>query len=146
MTVPTDRGSIDALVDRFYRTVRADHDLGQLFARYVSDWNAHLPIMKRFWRSVLLGMRAYRGTPFALHRDMDGIEHDHFRRWLELFADAANETLSPAVARKAIGSATNIATGFWMGRNADPTLVPLDWESATQDDREGNDGRRGSSS
>jgi len=112
-----DRACIELLVSNFYEAARADPVLGPIFNEHVSDWDAHLPKMYQFWRTVVLGTREYQGSPFEIHRDMLGLEARHFRRWLDLFSEAAARSLPPRMLNKAERSAHNIARSFCIGRN-----------------------------
>jgi hemoglobin len=84
-----ERQDIVLLVNNFYEKVKADHLLGPLFAHV--DWPHHLPIMYRFWSSMLLGEQSYQGNPFQKHISLP-LEGQHFNRWLELFFQTVDET------------------------------------------------------
>jgi hemoglobin len=54
--------SIADLVDTFYWQIRDDELLGPIFAGAIgTEWGPHLDKMKRFWSSVLLASRTYKG-------------------------------------------------------------------------------------
>jgi hemoglobin len=78
--------------------VRADDELGPVFAAHVRDWPAHEAKIVGFWTSVALGARAYRGNPMAVHRGVAGLDAAHFVRWLALWRATAIDTLEPAAA------------------------------------------------
>lgn len=89
------------MVDAFYRKVRADAVLGVIFDRAAAvDWDQHLPLMHRFWQTVLLHKPGYRGNPIDVHVRLNeelsrthGIElkPGDFERWLTLFCEAIDE-------------------------------------------------------
>jgi hemoglobin len=105
---------ISELVDRFYEKVRADGLIGPIFNKAIEDWPAHLSLLKSFWSSVLLGARSYKGDPMMTHLQLP-LEEPHFRRWLELFAETARETMKPEHAVAVIAKSQRIAQNF---RNA----------------------------
>lgn len=80
--------SIAEVVDNFYCRIRDDQLLGPIFAGAIgSDWGPHLHKMKRFWSSVLLASRAYKGNPMIAHLQLPRLTQDHFERWLQLWRE-----------------------------------------------------------
>jgi hemoglobin len=80
--------SIAELVDTFYMRIRDDQLLGPIFADAIgADWGPHLSKMKRFWSSVLLASRAYKGNPMIAHLQLPRLTEDHFERWLQLWRE-----------------------------------------------------------
>ena len=102
---------ISELVDCFYAKVRTDSVIGPIFNQAVDDWTAHLALLKSFWASVLLGARTYKGDPMMTHLQLP-LEEEHFRRWLELFAETAHETLVSEHARIVVAKSQRIAQNF----------------------------------
>ncbi len=92
------------LVMRFYDRVRADDQLGPLFAVIVTDWDAHLRLITDFWSAVLLRTSRYRGCVFSAHFGMK-IEAEYFDRWMNHFRASVSDVLPPAAARDALGVA-----------------------------------------
>jgi hemoglobin len=91
--------SIRRLVDDFYTKVRADPDLGPVFARAIpGDWSAHLATMRDFWSSVMLTSGRYKGNPVMVHRNVVGIEIELFERWLALFNETCGELFEQNIA------------------------------------------------
>ena len=91
--------AIRRLVDDFYVKVRADAELGPLFARAIpGDWGPHLATMRNFWSSVMLTSGRYKGNPVAVHGQVAGIEIKMFERWLALFEETCNELFEPSLA------------------------------------------------
>jgi hemoglobin len=98
--------SIADLVDTFYRQIRDDELLGPIFAGAIgTEWGPHLDKMKRFWSSVLLASRTYKGNPMIAHLRLPRLTQDHFERWLQLWgetvADVCSDELASLLNRKA---------------------------------------------
>lgn len=105
---------IARLVARFYQRVRADSLLGPIFEARISDWDAHLAKLCDFWSSVALMSGRYHGRPMPVHLRLP-IEDAHFDRWLDLFAQTANELCPPAAAAHFIDRARRIANSMEFG-------------------------------
>jgi hemoglobin len=99
---------IAMLVDRFYAKVREDPQIGPVFNDAVHNWNAHQALLKDFWSTVLLTSGRYKGNPLLAHFQLP-IKARHFPRWLELFAETANELLPTPHAALVIRKANLIA-------------------------------------
>ncbi len=78
------------------------------------DWEHHLKRLQDFWSRSLLGTERYSGFPFPAHLQPP-VEPEHFSRWMALFEKTAQETLSPALAEKAIEKARHMSTCFQAG-------------------------------
>lgn len=95
-----DEPGLKVLVEAFYARVRADAELGPVFADAVSDWPAHLETLAAFWSSVMLTSGRYKGRPVPAH-----FKHRHrispalFGRWLALWGQTADELMEPAAAQ-----------------------------------------------
>lgn len=95
------REDIELLVDSFYGKVRKDELIGPIFTKVINDnWPTHLDKMYRFWATVLLYERSYRGSPFMPHSKLP-LEKRHFDRWLELFRETLTELFDGKVAGEA---------------------------------------------
>ena len=56
---------IKTLVDSFYNKVNADELLAPIFNTVAKvEWEQHLPIMYRFWSSIILRTDTYQGQPW----------------------------------------------------------------------------------
>lgn len=98
--------TIAKLVDSFYGRVRGDQMLGPIFAEAIGDdWGPHLNKMKRFWSSVLLATRTYKGNPMMAHLQLPRLTVDHFRRWLQLWNQTVAGICSKELARFDMGRA-----------------------------------------
>jgi hemoglobin len=105
-----DEAALPALIERFYGLVRADAELGPVFAAAVGDWPAHLARLADFWSSVMLSSGRYKGNPVREHlRHADRITAPIFDRWLTLWRQATAERLSPVAAVAMVAKAERIA-------------------------------------
>ena len=109
-----DAAMIERLVRTFYAGARHDPLIGPIFERHVRDWEAHFARMCDFWSSVALMNGRYHGQPMAAHLPLP-IDTPHFNRWLELFAQAAQEVCPPAAAAHFIERAHRIADSLELG-------------------------------
>ena len=102
--------SIGLLVDAFYVKVRADAELGPIFARTIpGDWQPHLEKMAAFWSSVMLTSGRYKGNPVIKHLVIPGMTPELFTRWLALFDATCRELFDDDVAAAFRGKAERIA-------------------------------------
>jgi hemoglobin len=101
------------LIENFYKKVIPDPLIGPFFTDVVQfSWEEHIPIMNKFWGSVLLGSGSYGGNPMVKHFLLDkksNLNKIHFDRWLELWEKTVNENFSGDKASDAILRAKNIA-------------------------------------
>lgn len=109
-----DEARISQLIDRFYDKVSADPILGAIFNPVVHDWPAHKRLLTSFWSSVVLRAGTYKGNPLAMHRP-HAIGSNHFRRWLELWAETNRELLDGESAEVMIEFAGRIGQGLQLG-------------------------------
>lgn len=105
---------ISILVDRFYAKVQEDPEIGPIFNEKIQDWPAHLALLKNFWSTVMLTTGRYKGDPMMTHLQLP-LEPNHFQRWLSLFAETAQEVMSPAHADAIIAKSERIAGNFQAG-------------------------------
>lgn len=104
---------IKLFVDAFYAQIQVDELLGPVFASRIvnGEWGPHLEKMYRFWGSVLLSQRSYRGNPFARHLGLP-INEVHFQQWLKLFHATIDQYFQGPVADDAKQRAANMAMMF----------------------------------
>ncbi|MFC6999932.1 group III truncated hemoglobin [Rufibacter roseus] len=108
----TSEKDIKHLVDSFYDKVNQDALLSPIFNDLSKvDWEKHLPIMYRFWDSILLGTADYNGRPFPKHAFLP-VGKEHFAQWLYLFHATVTENFQGPVAEEAKLRAANIARIF----------------------------------
>jgi hemoglobin len=74
---------IQTIVRAFYRDMESDPVIGRYFEGL--DWAHHLPIMVRFWSSIVFATGEYDGRPFDPHARMEGLDQSHFKHWLSRF-------------------------------------------------------------
>ena len=104
---------VNLLVDSFYKKVREDDLLANLFEERIQDrWPLHLEKMYSFWQTVLLNTHTYHGSPFAPHADMP-VDKMHFDRWIGLFCDTVDENFSGEKAKEAKQRAEKMAEMFY---------------------------------
>ena len=109
--------NVRELVYAFYDRVRADELLGPVFdEKLAGRWDDHLPKMCRFWGSLVLGTKTYRGNVQQVHQPLDGIEPRHFSRWLFLFLDTVESRFRPAAAVRFMEPALRIAQSLQLSR------------------------------
>ena len=91
----TGRAEIELLISSFYDKVKQDDKIGFIFINIIgADWSHHLPVMYRFWESVLFSKPGYEGNPIRKHIDLDKkitLHKEHFDRWLELWNESVDE-------------------------------------------------------
>lgn len=112
---------IEQIVRSFYTKVRADPELGPVFANKIGDdWEPHLAKMFDFWSSVTRMTGRYRGKPNAVHSRLKGVEPEHFLRWLILFRETARDLCAPEVSAIFIDRAERIGESLQLTMFFDP--------------------------
>jgi hemoglobin len=113
---PISEDMIRELVHAFYAKVRADLELGPIFARVIGeDWDPHLEKMCAFWSSVILTSGRYKGNPMIAHMRLKMVRPPHFERWLALFRETTNDLFAPEIAQTFTARAENIARSLQLG-------------------------------
>jgi hemoglobin len=117
---PISEDGIRRLLDAFYARVRADEELGPIFAAAVGtteeDWAPHLARLQDFWSQVMLRGGRYTGNPYQAHlRLLPELKPEMFERWLALFDAACAETQPPEAAAMFRERAAAIARSLRMG-------------------------------
>lgn len=100
---------INRLVHTFYDNVRIDPVIGPVFHAAVHDWPEHLDKLTRFWCSIMLAARTYKGNPLAVHFDIP-IRPDMFDRWLDLWAETADSIFNPDIAQQFKATANSMGS------------------------------------
>jgi hemoglobin len=108
----TTEADVIKMVDSFYDKVNLDPKLSPVFNDFSKvDWDKHLPIMYKFWNTLLLGKQEYKGSPFDKHIPLP-IDAQHFDRWIKLFHQNMDELFSGDVADQSKLRASSIAHVF----------------------------------
>lgn len=96
---------IKLLVNKFYDGVKQDSILGHIFHEIIGeDWSHHLPIMYRFWETVLLNTTGYTGNAVQKHITVDKripLEQKHYDQWLLLWKKTIDSLFAGEVAENA---------------------------------------------
>lgn len=100
-------GDLYALLEEFYRRLGKD----ELLAGYFEDLDmeAHMPRIEAFWSTALFGTARYRGNAFAPHLALEGLQPEHFRRWIETLDTIARERFDGPRVRRLTDIAHRIA-------------------------------------
>lgn len=117
-----DEALIERVVHGFYDRVRADAELGPVFAARIANWEPHLATMCRFWSSVTLKTAVYSGSPMQKHAPLP-ISGAHFDRWLMLFRQTVRELCGPDAASVFLEAAERIAQSLEFGIAANRGLM-----------------------
>jgi len=128
---PITEEDITALTNVFYTWVRKDDLLGPVFNTKIGigdeEWAPHIQHINDFWSGIFLKTERFSGNPMAKHAPLPGLTPAHFTRWLELFAKAGEQTLSPAKQEHFNITAKRIAKSLQMGlafHNASKDIEP----------------------
>jgi hemoglobin len=110
------RESIATLVHTFYDGVRTDPSLGPVFEQALgAHWDTHLGRMVDFWCTTMLKTQQFQGNVFGKHMALNGIEPEHFQRWLGLFEATAAKLFDQPLADEFILVARRIAASLQYG-------------------------------
>ena len=113
--VVTDQ-QLTRLVEQFYARVREDALLGRVFNEAIENWPEHLEKLSAFWSSVMLTTGRYKGNPMSAHLKLsEKIRPAMFERRLQLWREAALETLSEKGAEGVMAKAERIAESLQLG-------------------------------
>jgi len=126
---PTEE-NIRELVYAFYDRVRDDAMLGPVFESALAGrWDEHLPKMCRFWASLVLGTKTYRGNVQQAHEPVPGVEPQHFSRWLYLFLDTVQARYESAAAVQFMEPALRIAQSLQLSRFGWDYAIPAEQQA-----------------
>jgi hemoglobin len=110
------RTSITTLVNDFYTDIRSESMLQPVFDGAIgANWEPHLERMVDFWCSVMLSSGEFKGNVFGKHMQLQGIEPEHFRRWLGLFETHVRRLFQPEVADEFMLVARRIGASLQYG-------------------------------
>ena len=95
------RADIDDLMHRFYANAINDELIGFIFKDVAElDLERHLPVIGDFWETLLFGTNKYQKhgrNPLQVHAALNlktSLLPKHFRRWLEIFRAAVDESFA----------------------------------------------------
>ena len=118
---------IEKLVKNFYSKVNNDEMLGYVFNDVAKvDWQTHIPMLCKFWNSVLLQTGEYRDNAYQKHVDLSAktkISTKHFERWLAIFTEQVNADFDEDEAKFILSKAHIIARSLKMGVLTPPTNI-----------------------
>ena len=110
------RASIATLVNDFYTDIRRESLLGPIFNGAIgAHWEPHLERMVDFWCSVMLASGEFKGNVYGKHMQIQGVEMEHFRRWLSLFEPHVRRLFQPEVAEEFMLVARRIGASLQYG-------------------------------
>ena len=108
------------MMDEFYVKLLADDMMRPIFEDFAKiDMTEHMPILYKFWESILFQTHAYNGNAMKVHLDLHDIfplEKVHFDCWLEHFNATIDERFEGPLAHKAKTRALSISTVIQMKR------------------------------
>jgi hemoglobin len=105
-----DDQTLAELTRRFYEKADLDPVIGPVIqaALPVERRAEHFAVFRDFWAKMLFGTEGYGGNAFTAHAGMV-LEARHFERWLEIFAELAEEMLPPDIAARALAQARHMS-------------------------------------
>ena len=98
--------NIETLVGLFYEKAMLDKDIGDFFILELGDdltnedWVEHIGRLVDFWGTIFLEDRLYKSDPYGPHFTILGLEEEHFKQWMKLFNETADEIYVPHIAKK----------------------------------------------
>ncbi|MEJ2882394.1 group III truncated hemoglobin [Pedobacter sp. GR22-6] len=100
------------LVETFYNKALNDELIAPLFHAAQFSLDQHIPIMIRFWETLLLDVVTYKGNPMLKHIEMNKtipLKPEHFERWLRIWRETVKSKFAGFNAQQAINRAEGIA-------------------------------------
>lgn len=111
--------NLRTLVIKFYTKVLADDLVGPFFIDKLGPdlsgavWAPHLDTLTEFWASFTTNDSTYRGSPFAPHMQLAGLERKTFEQWLVLFYETLDSIYEPHLAMQ-LKERSNLIAGNFM--------------------------------
>lgn len=106
----------EVLVRAFYSRAMQDPLIGFIFTDVAKlDLEAHVPVITRFWETILLGAGTYSGGAFRPHAVLNQrvpLLTGHFDRWVTLWCAAVDERFAGDHADLAKAHARRVARAF----------------------------------
>jgi hemoglobin len=115
---------VKKLVHTFYDKVNRDELLAPIFNDVAKvNWEEHLPLLCRFWSTLLFRTMTFEGRPFPKHMGLP-VQREHFARWVSMFVATVDELFAGAKAEEAKNFARSIADTFQMRMGLiDPSIL-----------------------
>ncbi|WP_109302505.1 group III truncated hemoglobin [Aquimarina sp. AU474] len=115
------RDDVFVLVSTFYRAVRKDELLGQIFNGHIREkqWPIHLEKLTDFWVTALFGKACFKGNPGQAHRNVDKnlnytMDQVHFGKWLQLWFTTIDSLYEGELAQRAKDASRKMATSQYL--------------------------------
>ena len=121
--------AIERMVRTFYERSFADPVLGPIFREAIHDFEPHVARVVDFWCDMIHSTKRYKGNVYAAHMKLN-FEVDAFVRWIATLESAANDSLAPQDAAKAVRIANHMAGSFkaglfpFTGKGGQPSRAP----------------------
>ncbi|WP_316820924.1 group III truncated hemoglobin [Pedobacter gandavensis] len=106
-----DQKDIRFLVIEFYNQALTDEVIGPVFKAANFSLDAHIPVMVRFWETILLDVVTYKGNPMLKHIALNHevpLHAEHFERWMKIWEETIRAHYEGPVADQAISRASSI--------------------------------------
>lgn len=106
-----DQEDIRFLVIEFYNQALADLVIGPVFKAANFSLEAHIPVMVKFWETILLDVVTYKGNPMLKHIALNKevpLKGEHFERWMKIWEETIRTHFEGPVADQAISRASSI--------------------------------------
>lgn len=110
--------NIHKLVITFYSKVLKDEKISPFFIEKLGNdmkseiWQKHIKILTDFWYTISFGHGDYRGSPFAPHMQITGLDRESFETWIRLFFESLDKLYVPDIAAKFKERSSIIAGNF----------------------------------
>lgn len=106
-----DQEDIRFLVVEFYNKALTDEVIGPVFKAANFSLEAHIPVMVKFWETILLDVVTYKGNPMLKHIALNQevpLKGEHFERWMKIWEETIKTNFEGPVADQAISRASSI--------------------------------------
>ena len=110
--------NINKLVVTFYTKVLKDEKISPFFIEKLGAdmkseiWQKHIKLLTDFWFTISFGYGEYKGSPFAPHMQISGLDRESFETWIKLFFESLDKIYVEDIAIKFKERASIIAGNF----------------------------------
>ncbi|HIP28430.1 MAG TPA: group III truncated hemoglobin [Sulfurovum sp.] len=117
--------NIETLVGLFYEKAMLNKDIGDFFILELGDdltnedWIEHIGRLVDFWGTIFLEEELYTSDPYGPHFTIIGLEEKHFKQWMKLFNETADEIYVPHTAKKFKDEGLHYSKDFMRRLNED---------------------------